>query len=59
MIYFVTVIMMMAQTWRPGMMVKAPRPNAITSVIEVTVTEMPACRMVWPIWRGDHKITII
>ena len=52
MIYFVTVIMMMAQTWRPGMMVKAPSPNAITSVIEVTVTEMPACRMVWPIWRG-------
>ena len=51
--------MMMTPTWRPGMMVKAPRPNAITSVIEVTVTEMPACRMVWPIWRGDHKITII
>ena len=39
------------KAWRPGMMVKAPRPKAMTSVMEVTVTEMPACRIVCPIWR--------
>ena len=46
MMMMMVMVMMVMVTWSPGMIVKAPSPKAMTSVMEVTVTEMPACRIV-------------
>ena len=46
MMMMMMMMMMVMVTWSPGMIVKAPSPKAMTSVMEVTVTEMPACRIV-------------
>ena len=46
MMMMMVMVMMVMVTWSPGIIVKAPSPKAMTSVMEVTVTEIPPCRIV-------------